>query len=372
MTERGELASVSTSQGKKVFGELLRPFYSLDRTDLDIIEGIRMNGPGNIAAIARQLGVAPSTVSRRLENMMDNLSLQIMANLAYDKLGMRRLALELEPSPKDEEEVMRRVLSIGYCFQSYKALGNLGYQVGYKVPERHLTSYQSLFNGLRNLYSVRKLSIHLLGNIAGVGPSFDGYDAKGKRWHLTWDELKSRLTGADPIEIRDPESHKIEVDRTDLVILFSLEGDARTSLSEIATRAGVSVPTVSERLRRLTSRGLILGYVCNLLLFPGEESRLLRLVLNFPGEKEMSTVAAGLLRTPFLLSFQKEIGKNTLFVRSYVPNIDFPSFSELLTDLMRQGILQDFSITELDARSEYAAKISPQLLSEDSQWDFTI
>lgn len=372
MTERGELASPTAGEGRRVFGELLRPFYSLDKTDLDIIEGIRTNGPGNIAAIARQLGVAPSTVSRRLENMMDNLSLQIMANLAYDKLGMRRVALDIEPSPEDEDEVMRKILSVGYCFQSFKLLGNIGYHVGFKIPERFITSYQSLFNGLRNLYSVRRLSIHMLGNIAGVGPSFDGYDPEGKRWQLGWDELKSRLTEAEPIEIKDPEVQETKVDRTDLVILFSLESDARTSLSEIASLAGVSVPTISDRLKRLVSRGFILNYVCNLLLFPGEDSRLLRLILDFPSEREMSTFAAGLLETPFLLSFQKEVGRNTLFVRSYVPNKDFTPFSELLGDLMREGILRDFTISELNPRSEYTAKISPKLLGPDSQWEFTV
>ena len=372
MAEGGSQHPNPVGSEEKVFGEFPRPFYSLDKTDLDIVEEIRLAGPGNIAAIARQLGVAPSTVSRRLENMMGNLGLRIMANLAHDRLGMRRLALELEPSPEDEVEVMHKVLSVPYCFQSYRVLGNIGYLVGYKVPERHFKTYESLFNGLRNLYSVRRVSVRSLGNIVGVGPSFDGYDPEAKRWQLGWDELRRRLTEAEPMAIGDPERHEVEVDQTDLVILFSLESDARTSLSEIAGRAGVSVPTVSDRLRRLTSRGLILGYVCNLLLFPGDDSRLLQIALDFPGEKEMSAFAAGLLKTPFLLSFQKEMGRTTLFVRSYVPNKDFTSFSELLSNLMRQGILRAFTIAELDAKSEYVSRISPQLLGPNSQWELRV
>ena len=356
----------------RLFGQLSTHFHSLDSMDLQVIEGIRASGPGNITAIARVLGVAPSTVSRRLDNLSDSLHLQTMTNLAYDKLGMKRAVLAIEPAPEDENEAMRRALAMGYHFQSYKILGSLGHLVGFKIPDRLYSTYESMLLGLKNLYSIRSISIHPLGNIVGVGPSFKGYDAEKKKWLLGWKDLKKKLTEAEPLVIKDPENYSIGVDQLDILILFSLESNARTSLSEIADNAGVSIPTISERVKKLTNRGLILSYVCNLLLFPGEDSRLLQLMLSFPSERETSRFASGLLETPFLLSFQKEIGRNTLFVRAYVPNNDYPAFSGLLNDLARDGILTEFSIIELDVESEQTTRISPELFDPQTHWKMTI
>ncbi|CTQ59037.1 Lrp/AsnC family transcriptional regulator [Roseibium album] len=50
------------------------------------------------------------------------------------------------------------------------------------------------------------------------------------------------------------------LDETDTKILDALIQDGRMSLKDLAKRAGLSSPGVSERIRRLQERGVILGF----------------------------------------------------------------------------------------------------------------
>ena len=57
--------------------------------------------------------------------------------------------------------------------------------------------------------------------------------------------------------MKEPE----RLDRHDLEILDLVQSDAKTTQSEIAERVGLSVQAVSERLKKLESRGVIRKYV---------------------------------------------------------------------------------------------------------------
>jgi|GEM_PF-3252942 DNA-binding Lrp family transcriptional regulator len=345
-------------------------FYSMDSLDLKIIEEVRKRGPSNISEISRVLNVAPSTVSRRLEKMAATLKLRILTNLAYHKIGIRRAIVEIEPEAGAEAELMEKILSLSYWFQSYRILGSFGYLVGFKIPYAFYNAYESMLNSLKEEYRVKHLAIHPLGEIVGVGPCFRNYDAEVKRWRIDWSDIRRSLTESSPIILEDPPGYSMEADPLDVRIMLILESDAQTSMSDIAKITGVSVPTVSNRIKKLTANGLILGYVANILPFPLEDSRLLQLMVEFPGKTEMQTFASGLLQTPFLLSFQKEIVKPTLFARLYLPNREYPSLSDLLRSLVREGFVKGFSVVELDITSEQSRKISVGLLDSKGQWQF--
>jgi len=59
----------------------------------------------------------------------------------------------------------------------------------------------------------------------------------------------------------------LKLDATDAAILRCLQEDARASLRTVAKRVGVSVPTVSTRLRNLENLGIVRGY--QVVLDPG-------------------------------------------------------------------------------------------------------
>ena len=55
-----------------------------------------------------------------------------------------------------------------------------------------------------------------------------------------------------------------ELDRLDIAILEALQEDARTPLSEVGRRVGLSQPATSERVKRLEDRGILAGYTARL------------------------------------------------------------------------------------------------------------
>ncbi|WP_288951982.1 Lrp/AsnC family transcriptional regulator [uncultured Paracoccus sp.] len=55
-----------------------------------------------------------------------------------------------------------------------------------------------------------------------------------------------------------------ELDRLDIAILEALQENARTPLSEIGRRVGLSQPATSERVKRLEDRGILAGYTARL------------------------------------------------------------------------------------------------------------
>ena len=55
-----------------------------------------------------------------------------------------------------------------------------------------------------------------------------------------------------------------ELDRLDIAILEALQENARTPLSEVGRRVGLSQPATSERVKRLEDRGILAGYTARL------------------------------------------------------------------------------------------------------------
>lgn len=56
------------------------------------------------------------------------------------------------------------------------------------------------------------------------------------------------------------QSQKSSLDETDIRILTALDANARLSISELARMVGMSSPSVTERVRRLESTGVIRGF----------------------------------------------------------------------------------------------------------------
>jgi Lrp/AsnC family transcriptional regulator, leucine-responsive regulatory protein len=54
------------------------------------------------------------------------------------------------------------------------------------------------------------------------------------------------------------------IDATDVKILRALSQDARVTMAELARKAGLSAPSVTERVRRLEEAGIVSGYVAQI------------------------------------------------------------------------------------------------------------
>jgi Lrp/AsnC family transcriptional regulator, leucine-responsive regulatory protein len=61
------------------------------------------------------------------------------------------------------------------------------------------------------------------------------------------------------VEHRIPRLETMGIDRTDLTLLRHLERQGRTKRNELAEEVGLSLPAVSERMRKLEERGILEG-----------------------------------------------------------------------------------------------------------------
>ena len=123
----------------------------------------------------------------------------------------------------------------------------------------------------------------------------------------------------------------MELDRTDRDIIRSLERDARMSLRSVAEEIGVSLGTVSNRLKRLEDTGVIKGY--RVEIDPDKVGWGLTVVVGLRIEKGR------------LLELQRLIAKDSRVLGVYDVTGEFDSM--ILARAKDRSDLDDFSKTVL-------------------------
>ena len=119
--------------------------------------------------------------------------------------------------------------------------------------------------------------------------------------------------------VRTPNTQEL-LDATNMRLLRELAADARQSVSELARRAGVSAPTVRERLRRLEEGGVIRGYRVDIdaaaLGLPVAAWVRLR-----PGPGQMSRIAELAERSPEISECHRISGEDCYLIKVHVPDL---------------------------------------------------
>jgi Lrp/AsnC family transcriptional regulator, regulator for asnA, asnC and gidA len=77
--------------------------FRLDSIDMRIVNFLQKDGRMTYTEIAKQIGVAESTIRNRAQRLIDTGSIKIQAYLNPDKLGFRRMAL-IQLTAKDIQQ----------------------------------------------------------------------------------------------------------------------------------------------------------------------------------------------------------------------------------------------------------------------------
>jgi hypothetical protein len=72
-----------------------------------------------------------------------------------------------------------------------------------------------------------------------------------------------------------------------------------------------------------------------------------------------------LVDKPFVLSYAKVIGRNSLLVHFYVPKTEFSNFMASLNHLTVEEIVQDFFCVSIDVKSFKRQTVSYELFQDD-------
>jgi Lrp/AsnC family leucine-responsive transcriptional regulator len=112
-----------------------------------------------------------------------------------------------------------------------------------------------------------------------------------------------------------------KLDETNRRLLAELQADARLSLAELGRRVGLSSPAVAERLQRLESDGVILGYHAR--LDPRALGYAFSVVIRHrPAPRQLHDVAALAQATPEVVECRRITGDDCFVMLAHVRSIE--------------------------------------------------
>lgn len=147
-----------------------------------------------------------------------------------------------------------------------------------------------------------------------------------------------------------------ELDRLDIAILEALQENARTPLSEVGRRVGLSQPATSERVRRLEDRGILAGYTARLdaaALGLG----MMAIIRLKTTHEHIKPALKAFAEMPHVIEVHRLTGEDCFLLKVLVPT---PGQLETIVDtIARFGAVT----TSLVLRSEPAKPLGKALLS---------
>ncbi len=155
---------------------------------------------------------------------------------------------------------------------------------------------------------------------------------------------------------------KIDIDKTDQIIIDHLERDARISISDLAEIVGLSRPAVSERIEKLQKQGVIKGYSAVIDHFVIETPVIAFVAARHPGPTSGKAEAAvyELSRKKEILEVHGVAGEDCLYLKVRVS--DMKELNELVRSLQQPPLNMETKTTI--AMSTYFEKLGGILLME--------
>lgn len=330
---------------------------------------MKEHGPRNLQQISRKSGVPYPTVYTRVNRLADQGLLHTHAYPNFSKIGLGRALVLLTPAP-GREVLAREALKIpGYWLSIIRCSGECnGYFSLHGVPANNRQDFEQYLDQLIPSGLATSYRIFWLGEYNAVA-SFDYFDLKKHVWKFPWTTwLKLFLDEKKREKLEEQDSRKDSFDKNDLLILKELMLDARKKLSEFARLIGVTLPAAKYRFDNIVRKGLIKDYVINVLPYAPEISDVMEVRLDFKSESLLAAKERVLSGLPFVMSYSKIRGANSMTTRIYLPRGELNNFLTLLSALVRHDILDRFSYLTLDPVTLENQTFSYEFYEDESGW----
>lgn len=144
---------------------------------------------------------------------------------------------------------------------------------------------------------------------------------------------------------------KVSIDEIDRRILNILTTDGRVSLSELAQRVSMSAPSVTDRVRRLEEKGILLGFTIDVDLEALGYS-LEAIVRIKPRPGKLKQVEAMLESQPRFVSCDRVTGDDCYVAKLVLKSIDeldellgvFHNYAETNTAIVKSSLIKKRSL----------------------------
>lgn len=123
------------------------------------------------------------------------------------------------------------------------------------------------------------------------------------------------------------------IDEIDLTILRILQKDARTRLNELAESVNLTVPSVSERLHKLESKGYIKGYYAKLdrKAFGNDITVFIHVIMD--SSKHYKNLIMKVEKIPEILECHAILGEGSHLLKAIVKNTE--ALEKLLSEIQK-------------------------------------
>ena len=146
-----------------------------------------------------------------------------------------------------------------------------------------------------------------------------------------------------------------DLDDKDLAILDALQLDGRMSLSELGRTIGLSQPAMSERVKRLEDRGIILGYGARISL-QALGLRMMAIIRLKTAHEHIRACLKQFAELPHIIEVHRVTGDDCFVLKAIVPAPE--DLSVIVDAIGRFGAVT----TSVVLRSEPIKPISRKLL----------
>jgi DNA-binding Lrp family transcriptional regulator len=352
---------------------MLHYLKALDPINAKIIEGLGEH-PRNLSLLAEKIDLPSSTVAFRLKALIKQGYLTVRAKLNSPRLGLMKAAIVADTNRGFSDTLLKAIENVGYWSYTAGCYGKFnGFYGLFSFPFAYKAEFEDYFERAKMLGATSNYALLWTTNIYEVAPNFDWFDFKRKAWNFAWQEWVdevSRTSDILPQRLMDPERYEVEVDYLDLLILKELEKDGFRDFTQLSKVVKITPQAVRHRYyQHVIGRNLITGYEVAVFPYPLQVSDLGAFVFNFPNQEALAKFANSLVDKPFVLSYAKVIGKNSLLVHSYVPKIEFSNFMESLNRLIVEEIIRDFYYVSIDVKSFKRQTVSYEYF-RDGKWEY--
>jgi len=232
----------------------------LDLLDRKIIYLLCKNARYSDTAIAKALRVRRETVSYRIKRMVDEGFLHGFLTVVDScRLGFRMHVLYLKLRDANYDKTMVEEL---LPLEQVSALKNCGgsYDIVMFVTSRDLEEFDGFLDSLLSKYSGRIQDYLVLEvveeDFTGIEMLLSPSEKKGLVIHE-----KKGSTFQQEIQSARKTLSVVEIDATDRKILNILSLDGRIPLAQLSEKAGLSVPAVENRVKRLIREEVIRSFM---------------------------------------------------------------------------------------------------------------
>jgi len=346
----------------------------LDHTNAKILEGLGKHGPRNVLALAKSIGLPPTTVTFRIEKLMRKGLLRVRTNLDYSGLGLMKAVLIAESKLGQEKKLQQVIDNLGYWTYMVRCYGKYeGYYTIFAFPAEYKKELAEYLDKAMQLKTFSRYIFCHTTNFIEVAPSFDWFDFQSKSWNFQWKRWIDEVQSASeklPQKLMEPKTYSIRVDESDILIMKELEKDGAIKFTKLAEVVNITPQGVRYRYyKHIVGRSLLNDYEVATLPYPLPTSDMCCFIIDFENEEKLAKFANSLQNKPFTLNYGKTIRQLSLVVHTYTPKTEFSKLIDSMNRLTEKKLTRSFLYVTLDVASFRRQTISYEFFKEN-KWTY--